>query len=259
MSKKLRRYISKQPQIPQGFRYKTPILVSDSKGFTIRNACDNYELPFESWCKAGARTSDLVDIIEERIQKAIYRHNQIIIYLWAGTCDLTIKEGKFIKLRQSGNKSVDKILDQFQRAINIVENYPSAEIKLIDCPILSIVKYNTSKGHQKPQSFRVDDFRVTEQVSQLNARITDLNNSLGKNTINISKYFFRNRKLKNGGKRKSIKISINNRDGVHPGKLYSLAIVKQILIDTYRECYHTLQESELLQLRAEESDLLSLF
>lgn len=79
MRSKLRNYISQQPQLPQGFWYKTPILESDRKGFTIRNACAQNEFPIESWCKAGARTSELVDIIQERIQKAIKRHNQIVI------------------------------------------------------------------------------------------------------------------------------------------------------------------------------------
>jgi hypothetical protein len=32
MTSKLRKYIAEQPHTPNGFRYKTPILVSDSKG-----------------------------------------------------------------------------------------------------------------------------------------------------------------------------------------------------------------------------------
>jgi hypothetical protein len=96
-------------------------------------------------------------------------------------------------LRHSGKKTLYQIVEQLLRAINIVQKYPTAEIKFIDCPILSIVKYNTYKGHTTPEIFKVDDFSVTRQVIQLNARITDLNNSLFKNTINISKYFFRAR------------------------------------------------------------------
>jgi len=72
-------------------------------------------------------------------------------------------------LRHSGKKTVDQIVEQFHRAINIVEKYPTAEIKFNDCPILSIVKYNTYKGHNKPEIFKVDDFSVTRQVIQLNA------------------------------------------------------------------------------------------
>ena len=259
MRSKLRNYISQQTQLLQSFRYKTPKLVSDSKGFTIRNACAQNRFPIESWCKAGTRTSELVDIIQERIQKAIKRHNQIVIYLLSGTCDLTIKKGKFIELRHSGKKTVDQIVEQFHRAINIVAKYPTAEIKFIDCPILSIVQYNTHKGHNKPEIFKVDHFSATRQVIQLNARITDFNNSLFKNTIHISKYFFRGRKVKRGGTRKSINKYINKKDGVHTGQLYSLAIAKQILLDTYKECYHIRQQSELLQLHTLEAELLSLF
>jgi hypothetical protein len=56
------------------------------------------------------------------------------------------------------------------------------------------------------------------------------NDSLNKKTINISKYFFRGRKIKRGGTRKSVNITINKKDGIHPGKLLSLAITKHKLI-----------------------------
>ena len=103
MSRKLRRYIEEQRQLPTDFRYKTPILVSDSKGFTLRNACSQQEFPLESWCIAGVKTSVLVDLIQERIEKSIKKHGNIVIYLWSGKCDITVKEGKFIKLRQQNN------------------------------------------------------------------------------------------------------------------------------------------------------------
>ena len=259
MSRKLRRYIEEQPQLPTGFRYKTPILVSDSKGFTLRNACSQQEFPLESWCIAGAEISVLVDLIEERIEKAIKRHRNIVIYLWSGTCDLTVKEGKFIKLRNRNNKTIDLIVKQYKRAIKIVDRFPRAEIKIVDCPILSIVNFNKTKGHKQPATFRVDDFKVTNQIKELNKRIVQLNDNLGKNTIRTSKYYFRSRNVKSGGRRKSVKISINQRDGVHPGQLLSLAITKQLLIDTYSECYHIEQHCELVQLRVEEEELLSLF
>ena len=172
---------------------------------------------------------------------------------------MTIKQGKFIELRHSGKTTVDQIVEQFHRAINIVENIQLQRLNSLtvqSCQLLSTIQY---KGHNEPEIFKVDDFSVTRQVIQLNARITDLNNSLFKNTINISKYFFRDRKVKRSGTRKSVKISINKKDGVHPGQLYSLAIDKQILLDTYKECYHIRQESEHLQLHTEEAELLSLF
>lgn len=68
MSRKLQKYIAEQPQYPNGFQYKTAILVSDSKGFTLRNACKENEFPLETWCKSGATTEVLVDLIRNRIE-----------------------------------------------------------------------------------------------------------------------------------------------------------------------------------------------
>lgn len=93
MSNKLQKYIEKEPQYPSGFRCKTSILVSGSKGFTLRNVCTNKEFPLESWCLAGARTSRLVDLIEERLGKAVKRYKSVVIYLWSGICDFTGKKG----------------------------------------------------------------------------------------------------------------------------------------------------------------------
>lgn len=134
-----------------------------------------------------------------------------------------------------------------------------AEIKFIDFPILSIINYNQYKGHDKPEIFKVEDFQITRQIKALNSEIVKLNDRLNKKTINISEYFFRGRKIKRGGTRKSVNITINKKDGVHPGKLLSLAITKHILLDTYKECYQVVQESEIIQLHVEEEELLTLF
>jgi hypothetical protein len=52
--------------------------------------------------------------------------------------------------------------------------------------------------------------------------------------------------LTRGGTRKSVNITINKKDGIHPGKLLSLAITKHILLDTYKECYQVVHESEIM-------------
>jgi len=259
MKEKLRKYIAEQPHIPTGFRYKTPILVSDSKGYTLRNAGRQNEFPTELWCITGAKTHKLVDLIEERIDKAINRYCNIIIYLWSGTCDITTKSGRYIKLSHISDKTVKEIVEQFERAITIIQKYPGAEIKFIDCPLLSIVKYNKHKGHKHSEHFKADDFKATEQIKQLNSKILALNSRLSKTTIRVSKYYFRARKLKPGKYRKSINISINQRDGVHPDQLLSLAITKHILLDTYSECYNIIDESDKVQLRVEEEELQKLF
>ena len=115
-------------------------------------------------------------------------------------------------LRHRSNRAVEEILQQYERAIRIVKRFKQAGIKLIDCPFLSIVKWNTSKGHPEPESFKESDLRATSQIESLNKEIWKLNSSLGKATIKATKA----RKV-----RTSVNRSINKKDGVHPGKFLS--------------------------------------
>lgn len=258
MSKKLQKYIERQPDYPEGFQFKTAILVTDSKGYTLRNSCIDNEFPIESWCKVGATTKELVDLINSRITKAIHRHHQIIIYLWGGTCDITTKKGKFIHLRHK-HKTVTNIIKEFRRAIEIVNQHPGAEIKFVDCPILSITKWNKHKHHHKPELFKTDDFVATKQVQDLNRKIWDLNKELNTTSVRISKYYFRGRKRRGGQTRKSVNLSINNKDGIHPGRLLSLVITKHLLLDTYKECFNIISQEDIVQITVEQEELITLF
>jgi hypothetical protein len=51
-------------------------------------------------------------------------YNDKLLYIWAGTCDLTIKERKFLKLKYKNNRAVDHIVDQYKRAIKLVVDFP---------------------------------------------------------------------------------------------------------------------------------------
>ena len=72
---KLEKYVSNPTQL-QGLKYKQPILVSDSKGFTLKN---NYhgKFPVECWCQPGATTKLLVDQIETHIEPALRYHKTL--------------------------------------------------------------------------------------------------------------------------------------------------------------------------------------
>ena len=120
---------------------------------------------------------------------------------------------------------------------------------------MSIRNWNKNKDHPKPETFKVDDFIITRQIQELNYKIWEIN----KTSVKISKYYFRGRKRKGGKTRKSVNLSINSKDGIHPGRLLSLAITKHILLDTYTECFDIIQESEIVQIRVEQDELSSLF
>jgi hypothetical protein len=211
---RIRKYIKNQPHKPSSRKKnRTPIIVSYSKAYTLRNNCHNSEFPFEVWSIPGGRTRELVNQIEDRINKAVRRHGKIIIYLWTGTCDITEKINKFKHIRNDSYKTVDDILYEYKRAVKIVNRYkPQATIKFIDCPILSIQKWNKYKGHKKPEKYKDEDLSVTKQITYLNKKIWELNRQLGTSSVKISQFYFRTRKEPHRPARRSVQIALNNKD-----------------------------------------------
>ena len=264
----IRKYIREQPQKPSGVQNRTPILVSDSKGFTLRNYCPNLLFPFELWCIPGARTTKLTDLIRDRTDKAIVRHGKIAIYIWSGTCDLTVKDGEStsIRLRNKDNRTIDNIVSELKSLIRFLDRYGSnVVLRIVDCPVLSITSWNKQHLHKKELStkdiakYKLEDLKLTEQISKLNKRIWYLNYKLGYEPIKTSQFYFRTR----GGRRKhslihSVRTTLNKKDGVHPGKVISLVFTKLLLIDSYKECFISIPSEEILQLLVEEEELLSL-
>ena len=205
---KLRKYIRKELQRPKGPQNRIPILVTDSKGLTLRNYCPDFKFPFEHWCIPGARTKKLADLIKERAEKALQRYGKFLIYLWAGTCDITNKCGKEIRIRNKDNTTNENIIKECNRIIKYIEQYGSdVIIKIVDLPVLSREKWNTKhlKKHCiKPSDmvkYKEEDKLLTDQVRDLNKRIWLLRKSTGFEPINTSQFYFRTR----GGKKKNNK------------------------------------------------------
>ena len=259
---KLRKYLIKQPDKPEGRQIKRAILVSDSKGYCLRN---NYPKPnspfdFELWCESGAGCKTLVDIINCRIQKAIRRHRKIIIYFWGGTCDITelVEDTHYLKLREKDDsRAIGNILEQLHRAINIVEQHKGAEIKFIGIPTISIIAWNSDKGQKNTDHLHDQQLKVAHQVDLLNREITNLNNSCGQNSILLNKALDRSRKKKGIPARHSLKLTLL-RDGVHPNRFLSLHWTRILVKDTFYKCYRETpnqREEDVLQIDVNSSEL----
>lgn len=148
---------------------------------------------------------------------------------------------------------------EYKRAVKIVDRYkPQATIKFIDCPNLSIQKWNKYKGHKKPEKYKDEDLSVTKQITYLNKKIWALNRQLGTSSVTISQFYFRTRKEPHRPARRSVQIALNNKDGVHPRKLISLTITQKLLLDSYKECYIRIPDNTVLQILVEEEELESL-
>ena len=257
---KLRNYLLTQPDKPDGRQIKRAILVSDSKGYCLRN---NYPRPnspfdFELWCETSADCKTLVDIIEARIQKGIRRHRKIVIYFWGGTCDITEKVDDLLKLREKvDDTALSNILEQLHRAINIVEQHKGAEIKFIGIPTISIIAWNKRKGQIDTDSLLDQENQVARQVELLNREIVTLNNSLNQNSILLNKALDRSRKKSGQPARHSLKLSLL-KDGVHPGRFLSLHWTRILIKDTFYKCYRETpkqQIEDVLQIDVNSSEL----
>lgn len=93
--------------------YRTPILVSDRKCYIVLNACKQNEFLIEARCKAGARSSELDDIIQERKHKVINVIKKIISHLYAGTCWLTAQKGYCLEHRD--NETILQSTEQYKQ------------------------------------------------------------------------------------------------------------------------------------------------
>ena len=261
----IKKYLREHPQNPTGIQNRIPIRISDSKGFTLRNNCPHFTFPFELWCILRARTTQLVDIVKNRIEKEIIRHKRIAIYFWSGICDLKEKTRKYIRLRNKTLKTVDNIIQEHQRLLNYVEKFGSeVTITIVDCPLLSIQKWNSHfKPNKRTSKTKIEedineDTILTKQLSILNKKIWELNINIGNKPIKTSQFYFRTRGNKRKPGRYSVKISLNTQDGVPPGKLICLKITKLLLLDSYKQCYTSVPNEEILQVLVEEKELLTL-
>ena len=239
-------------------KLRQPILLSDSKGYTLERHCPHKEFPqFVLWCKRGARSKDLVDIASRKIGPALRRFRHITIYVWIGTCDITERTDDNppkIKLRyETESDCLSEISTQYKRLIDIVNSYEGAVLKFVELPMICTQAYNKSQGNAESLSV---DKKISGWVRSINLYIRELNRDLNQNTLHFSADCVRNRKGSDLQPRYSVKASVLE-DGVHPTQLTSLLWVKKLLIDAKKHCYGADPSDELeLMVPADELELL---
>lgn len=230
----------------------TPTLVSDSKGFLSKQQDTENNMIY--WCESGVRARQLVTTIENRILDATYTHKQIVFYIWAGTCDLSRKEGKFIYLRAEDNSAIEQIISQYDEAIKISHQYGHT-IKFIEIPNFSLQLYNQFKGHPDSLSFKNDDSKLDEQIRLLNIKIQELNISNNQSTIKFNCDLIKRRKDKN--RRIQVRYSYNFSnlyDGLHSNSLLSKVWLRKLYLDTDKSC-RQYSESDIVELHVPQSEM----
>ena len=105
MSKgKLQKYLARPFQNPTGTQTITPIILSDSKGYSLRDqATNSVEQSIKWWCIAGRNSTQALDWLRQNIDEQIGHYDNIALYIWIGTCDLTTKNKQCISLTSCDN------------------------------------------------------------------------------------------------------------------------------------------------------------
>ena len=89
---KLLKYLRKYFIQPSGNKTITPAMLSDSKGFCIQKKVTSVvEQSIRWWCESGRDSTKALEWLSENLSAKIGQHDNIALYIWIGTCDLTVK------------------------------------------------------------------------------------------------------------------------------------------------------------------------
>jgi hypothetical protein len=101
--RKLQRQIDKLRLSPLLTPPRVPVLLSDSKGFNLKQQVRvNPESFLHFWCESGAIAGNRLQFLKDNLQHELQNLNLITLYVWVGTCNFTRKEGHFIYLSVKG-------------------------------------------------------------------------------------------------------------------------------------------------------------
>lgn len=216
----------------------TPVLLSDSKGYYLKDEVSTeLESTIKFRCKRGRKTKDAIDWFKQSVDSELKRYPKIHLYVWLGTCDLTVKSHRFISLRSVSDETVNYLEQQFQKLINFTSKLKNVEVTFLEIPVYSITKWNESRRAKELSDFKEQDKILESQINRLNEKIRILNRQTTYRSPKFSLDLLRNRKT-NKGKKSTYYYNFElYNDGIHPCKTLSKLWLKQLTALISRDCY----------------------
>lgn len=236
-------YLDKNPLIiPDRDSDKFALLLSDSQGKCLQKLHSNSKLPVQFLCTPGARTQSAFEKAKAELERILSDQNKpVVVYVWLGTCDITEKISHrkgWIDVRYATEgEATRKIIKQYHKLQEFVFS-KQGTVKFITIPTYSSVLYNKNKNHKQPDKFERSDKKISSEVNKLNEQIIELNNSLGRNTLQFHRDIIKNRPNKN--KNKPSRETVNwhlLKDGLHPNKVLARKWLRRLELDIVSECW----------------------
>jgi len=205
-------------------------LITDSKGAAIRRVVPSIAR-FHIIDKSGVNAADKKFI--KRVSEEIKDKDRPIVIIWFGTCELTRKSGKYLKLRESPFQNIEICLTECRKfKKRLLEANKSALIVFLECPYYSIKKYNKKTiAHTEPKVDK-DNNNNTRSIKKKKG---EENLTWTIKGDNIPK-----RKIEKG---KSIKITVSFRRQKKTEPLYDTPILSQA-VDYYNTQVRLINDTE---------------
>ncbi|CAG2217869.1 unnamed protein product [Mytilus edulis] len=232
--------------LPHGTKNYTPIIITDSKGYNLESqASTTTERDFTWFCRKGARIRECREWLESSIDTLIQEEGNIWVNVWAGTCDFTIKNGRYISLRTHDDSVVDDIIAEANLITQCIKAHPGSKVTILEIPLYSIVNWNWAARISKNQiqSFYQHDKDLEEQIVSVNRKIREVNTS----NISYSPKFSSDLTLiqkHRKGDRHRVTRRVQHRfelyfDREHPRQLLSKVWLRKIEQQIIKDCWET--------------------
>lgn len=217
-----------------------PVVLSDSKARYIENIVNSEYHPDNKivwWWKKGATAEDQLDFLEKNLENKFreFGSQHFTIYVWLGTCNVTVKSGQFIDIVSENNDSATQACKALRDIYKFLAKYSSIKVVFFEIPYFSIYLWNLHKGHPNPELYRHKDKILEGQIDKINKFVRETNlilrgnsPSFGLDLLKVRKHF---------GQRA---VYSNNYglylDGVHPHPDLARLWLIRILVRVIEDC-----------------------
>lgn len=218
-----RKMLEKQIKKLQKEKYETKrntqrpvILRGDSKCRSLLPFI-NYHNKINLVFRGGAKIND--DFLQRYTLTKISEAQKPLVIIWLGTCELTVKRGKYIHLADNLDDKLQTVVEDYiaykQQILSV--NIHS-KIIFMECPFQSILIWNFLKQHPHPGSFKQDQQILEQYITKLNQQIKLINGNQVVPHISQDMVFSIKKSKRAAKYLKNYSLLY---DGVHPGKQLS--------------------------------------
>ncbi len=215
---------------------KTPIVLSDSKARYLENeVIRGVERRIIWWGESGEPTEKRLEYLQSNLELELHRHPRIVLYIFLGTCDLTVIDKGLVELKSKNNSSAYELIDKFREVYKFLRDFPTVEPVLLEVPPYSVFETNKCRGVEDFK-YKDDDKKLMDQIAIVNRFVRETNLIYRKESPKFGLDLENTRKSRYDYQAKySYRFTTFYIDGTHPiphlARLWLLRICKLVVKD----------------------------